>query len=195
MSVVQRYFGLGGGSSGLGGLLASPVGLGFLSVVTLALLILGRAAVGAAFGLGMHPVTPLALIGGFVGGSVMAWIIGVGIDATGEDVLRLRVLQYVHVAYATFAGGLFPWAYRWWMGAPGQVFVEFPFALHSAHAWSMLLFAVAGGGYLAVGSIGGVGNYLRQWGAILGMYVIYGMVFGVWMRLCRPVWYVLIGLR
>jgi len=176
-------------------LLASRVGLASVSMLTLLFAVAVRAVTGSAIGRPMHPVTVLGLLGGLLAGSVVAWIIGIGVDAGAEERLRLRGLQYAHVAYGTVAGGLFPWVYHGWMGAEGGMFVAFPGALHSGHVYSMLLFAVAGAVYLGVGVIGGVGDYLRQWGAILGMYVIYGMVLGVWMGLSEPLWYALLGLR
>ena len=56
------------------------------------------------------------------------------------------------------------------------------------------MFVVAGFVYLAVGTVGGVGSNLRQWGAIYGMYMAYGVVLGVWVGLSQALWYVVLSI-
>lgn len=161
--------------------------------VTLALLAGVRVALGSVMS-GPHPITWIALSGGFLGGAVMAELIDLGIDAAPAEMLRLRGLEFAHLLYGSLVGAAYPWLYNIVWSSGDVWFVTFPQGLHSAQSLATLMFVVAGFVYLAIGTIGGVGSNLRQWGAIYGMYMAYGIVLGVWVGLSQALWYALLGI-
>lgn len=174
-----------GGDVSLTELLVTPYGYGFVVVLSAALLLLVRVGLNGVYR-PMHPVTAWAWTGGLLGGAIVSYVIGVGITVTKNELPRLRGLQWAHVMYGTLGGAVFPWAYASWMGARGSEFAAFPATLHTGQAWGMVMFVLAAAVYYLLGALGGLGNNLRQWGAIVGMYLVYGVFLGLWMGFYTP---------
>lgn len=194
---LQRYLDVDVdlGSLEMDQLLQTRLWLGIVSVVTLVVFLLVRVLAGAIFGNPMHEITALGLVGGFLGGAIMAYIIGVGIEAAPSELPQLRALQYSHVVYGTLAGGVFPWFYVGLTHGGGQWVIRYPGSIHAGQSYAILLFALAAAVYYGLGALGGLGENLRQWGAIVGMYLVYGVFLGMFLGLSLPLWYVLLGVR
>lgn len=163
--------------------------LGFVTVVatTLATLLALRFAYGVVVGDDLKPVTLIALAGGLVGGTVMAAVIGYGVDVDTGQYGTLRFVQLAHVTYATVAAALFPRLY-WVMDGTGTFYTAFPDVLHAAHTYSIVMFAVAALAYAATGTITAGRNNLRPWVGMMGLYLVYGVVLGLWMGLAWGAW-------
>jgi hypothetical protein len=170
----------------VGALLVTTPGYAAVALLSAGLMLLLRLGLTPVIGDPIHPVTAWAWAGGFLGGAIMSYVIGVGITVTKDELPRLRTLQWTHLIYGVAGGTVYPWMYRIPMGAPGETFAAFPATLHTGQAWGMLMFVVAALAYYLAGTIGGVGDNLRQWGAIVGTYLVYGVVLGVWMGFWTP---------
>jgi hypothetical protein len=167
-------------------LLVSPYGYAVVSVLSAVTMLAARYAVSPLIDDAVHPVTVWAFVAGLLGGAIMSYTIGVGITVTRSELPRLRALQWSHVMYGTVGGAIYPWVYTILMAAPPASIADFPATLHTGQAWGMLMFVAAAVTYYAAGAIGGVGNNIRQWGAIVGMYLVYGVFLGVWMGFWTP---------
>lgn len=175
--------------------LAGWPGLLLVSVLSIAVLVAGRMAVAPLLNDPIVEVTWIGLAGGFLGGVMLAAILDVGIERLPGETVQFRALQLVHILYGALAGAFMPAVY-WRLFAPeARWIISLPEALHAGQSYGLLMFVVAATAYLAVGTLGGPGENFRQWGALLGMYVMYGVFFGMWMGLTEGVWFVLLGVR
>lgn len=185
---VREYLDVGidaGSDVDVVALLVSPYGYAAVAAVSAVLMLLARVAVNPIYR-PMHPVTAWAWLGGLVGGAIMSYTIGVGITVTRSELPRLRALQWSHVIYGTVGGAIYPWVYAFLMNAEGAAYADFPATLHTGQAWGMIMFVAAAVAYYLAGAIGGIGSNIRQWGAIVGMYLVYGVFLGIWMGFWTP---------
>lgn len=165
---------------GFDGLMRSRLGLAVVVGVTVVGLFLARFAYGLVVGDDVQPVTYAATSGGLVGGVVMSAVIGYGVDLDPAEYPTLRLVQWAHVTYAALAGAVFPRFY-WLMAEDPTHYTALPDVLHAAHTYSIVLFVVAALAYVAFGAISSLRNNLRPWVGMMGLYLVYGVVLGLWM--------------
>lgn len=184
---VERGPGVDSSLLGLGWLWRSRAGFVVVVAATVAVLVGLRLAYGTVVGDDLQAVTVFALAGGLLGGTVMAAVIGFGVDVDRSQYATLRLVQWAHVTYAAVAAAVFPRLY-WVMDGTGAFYTAFPDVLHAAHTYSIVMFAVAALAYVATGAITGARDNLRPWVGMMGLYLVYGVVLGLWMGLAWGAW-------
>jgi hypothetical protein len=172
--------------------------------VVLAVVLGARIGLGTVVGRPAHEITLIAATAGTLGASV---VLLTGADAyLPEFTPTMRLLErvspggpteeYRHISRwlilfaGTIAGGVFPTAFRQGLGLSGQYFAGFPYALGTAVAWGVTLFALALAFYLATGSLS-EGEEVRIFAEF---FVVYTVPFALVVSLSRLVWFRLLGI-
>ena len=169
------------------------VGLGGLVGLTVLIFAASLVAVGLALGQSLRPVTYVGLVGGAVAAVVTMAILEVNLEVSESERAELRALQWVHVAYLSVAGALYPAVVAQGLGLSGEWYVELPLAIASALCWSVTVFLPAAAAYVLSGEVPLDRNVLRDWARLLGLFLIYGVVLGLIVGAYRSVWAPLFG--
>lgn len=162
------------------------------ALATIIVLVLLRMILGVATGDTIDWGTWVGLASGLLGAVVWVGVLELLVDVGDDELVLFHQIQYAHVVYGTVAGALYPPIIAV-LGLDRGLWSAFPQAFVGGLAYSVLVFVVAMGIYILVGAIRIDEDGVREVAVLAGLYLLYGVVFGVSMSL-TPKWYQLFSI-